>query len=287
MILVDDLSIVESMVAEVEEQAVKLRQESMTEGILPADFPLPYVTWPDLLDTLQDRSFIELGHSTSLEAEEAEDSLSSCFSHDERFGGRLKPFVEYLTSVVERGEQAIIVSRQASRLEELWIEADHREAEFENLQFIEASVSEGFVLQSGTTSPTHLLTDSEVFGWERPQPRTRQTTGCRNARNLFTRICRSATTSFTSIMASGVLSGWSSGELDGHEREFLAVEYESGGQLYVPVHQADRLTRYVGAEGAVPALDRLGGQEWHEKKGRVKEAVLEGRAGDARPVRAA
>ena len=64
-------------------------------------------------------------------------------------------------------------------------------------------------------------------------------------------------------------------ELDGHVREFLAVEYDGGGQLYVPVHQADRLTRYVGAEGAVPALDRLGGQEWQDKKGRVKQAVLE------------
>jgi len=63
--------------------------------------------------------------------------------------------------------------------------------------------------------------------------------------------------------------------MEGHDREFLAVEYEDGGQLYVPVHQADRLTRYVGAEGAEPTLDRLGGQEWHEKKGRVKEAVLE------------
>jgi transcription-repair coupling factor (superfamily II helicase) len=64
-------------------------------------------------------------------------------------------------------------------------------------------------------------------------------------------------------------------ELDSHNREFLAVEYDGGGQLYVPVHQADRLTRYVGAEGVEPALDRLGGQEWHEKKVRVKEAVLE------------
>ncbi len=64
-------------------------------------------------------------------------------------------------------------------------------------------------------------------------------------------------------------------ELDRHDREFLAVEYDGGGQLYVPVHQADRLTRYVGAEGVEPALDRLGGQEWHEKKVRVKEAVLE------------
>jgi transcription-repair coupling factor (superfamily II helicase) len=64
-------------------------------------------------------------------------------------------------------------------------------------------------------------------------------------------------------------------ELDGLVREFLAVEYENGGQLYVPVHQADRLTRYIGAEGSMPGLDRLGGQEWHEKKSRVKQAVLE------------
>src|SRR5574339_758477 len=59
LVLVDDLSIVEGMVAEVEEQAVKLRQESVTEGILPADFPLPYVTWPELIDNLHDRSFVE------------------------------------------------------------------------------------------------------------------------------------------------------------------------------------------------------------------------------------
>src|SRR5690349_14631125 len=60
LVLVDDLSIVESMVAEVEEQAVKFRQESIAEGILYADFSMPYVTWPDLLDNLHTRSFVEL-----------------------------------------------------------------------------------------------------------------------------------------------------------------------------------------------------------------------------------
>src|ERR1043165_4313803 len=53
LILVDDLSVVESMVAEIEEQAVKLRQDSFTEGTLAPDFPLPYVTWPELLDGLR------------------------------------------------------------------------------------------------------------------------------------------------------------------------------------------------------------------------------------------
>ncbi len=274
LILVDDLSVVESMVAEIEEQAVKLRQDSIAEGTLSPDFPLPYVTWPELLDSLQDRSFIELGHSTSLETEESEDTLSACFSHDERFGGRLKPFVEYLASIVERGEEAIIVSRQAPRLEELWTEADHRESESENPQFIEASISEGFVLKTSSRISAHLITDSEVFGWERPQPRTRQRPVAETPESVYADL---QVGDYVVHIDHGVgrFGGLVERELDGHLREFLAVEYEGGGQLYVPVHQADRLTRYVGAEGAVPALDRLGGQEWHEKKGRVKQAVLE------------
>ena len=41
LIVVDDLSLVEAMANEVEEQAVKFRQESIEEGTLAADFPLP------------------------------------------------------------------------------------------------------------------------------------------------------------------------------------------------------------------------------------------------------
>jgi transcription-repair coupling factor (superfamily II helicase) len=71
----------------------------------------------------------------------------------------------------------------------------------------------------------------------------------------------------------GRFAGLVQRQLEGHEREFLAVEYEDGDTLYVPVHQADRLTRYVGADGGSPSLDRLGSQAWSEKRGRVKEAV--------------
>ena len=272
LVLVDDLSVVESMVAEVEEQAVKFRQDSITEGILPADFPLPYITWPELLDNLHNRTFLELGHSTAADAADTEEILSSCFTHDERFGGRLKPFIAYLTSIVERGEQAIVISRQASRLQELWLESSENEPEAENPQFIEASVSEGFVLQCKPI--VHLISDSEVFGWERPQPRTRQRPVAETPESVYADL---QVGDYIVHIDHGVgrFGGLVQRELDGHTREFLAVEYEGGGQLYVPIHQADRLTRYVGAEGAVPALDRLGGQEWHEKKGRVKQAVLE------------
>jgi transcription-repair coupling factor (superfamily II helicase) len=276
IVLIDDLSVVESMSAEVEEQAIKFRQESIAEGILSPDFPLPYIPWSELHDSLQDHASLEFGYSTRAERNDTEvealgeGDFASGFGHDERFGGRLKPFVEYLTSVVERGEQVIVVSRQSSRLQELWLETDHAESDAENPQFIEASLSEGFTIQSAL----HLITDSEVFGWERPQPRTRQRPVAETPESVYSDL---QADDYVVHIDHGVgrFVGLVQRELDHHLREFLAIEYDGGGQLYVPVHQADRLTRYVGAEGAVPALDRLGGQEWQEKKGRVKAAVLE------------
>ena len=67
LILIDDLSTVEGMVAEVEEQAVRFRKESIEEEILSSDFPLPYITWVELLDILHSRSFLEFGYSTRAE----------------------------------------------------------------------------------------------------------------------------------------------------------------------------------------------------------------------------
>ena len=281
VVLIDDLSVVESMAAEVEEQAVKFRQESIKEETLSDDFPLPYIPWSELHDSLQDHASLEFGYSTVEEPPSptgrggrGEGDLSSCFGHDERFGGRLKPFVEYLTSIVERGERVILVSRQSPRLHELWLESDRREVEVENPIFIEASLSEGFTLLPQTPASVHLITDSEIFGWERPQPRTRQRPIAETPESLYSDLQAG---DYVVHIDHGIgrFAGLVTREMDQHIREFLTVEYDGGGQLYVPVHQADRLTRYVGAEGAIPALDRLGGQEWHEKKGRVKAAVLE------------
>ena len=302
IILIDDMSVVESMAEEVEAQAVKFRQESIAEETLASDFPLPYIPWSELYDEMGERSTLELGFSTMEESpspreaspqgtsgrgDRGEGGLASCFGHDERFGGRLKPFVEYLGSLVQRGERVFVVSRQAKRLEELWFEANEAEAESEALTFIESSLSEGFVLQSQVSNPStssgqvpqipnslHLITDSEVFGWERPQPRTRQRPVAETPESIYADL---QVGDYVVHIDHGIgrFAGLVTREMDHHVREFLTVEYDGGGQIYVPVHQADRLTRYLGAEGAVPSLDRLGGQEWHEKKRRVKQAVIE------------
>ena len=266
LVLIDDLSVVESMVAEVEEQAVKLRQESIDEGLLSSDFPIPYITWPELLDDFHGHTMLELGRSTALEGTGGE-PFSSAFVIGQRFGGRLKPFVEHASDLVSKNGTVLIVSRQSKRLQDLWKESNQPTGD--NPQFIEASLSEGFIVGN-----INLITDSEIFGWERPQPRTKHREVAETPETVYSDL---KVGDYVVHIDHGVgrFVGLVQRELDSHNREFLAVEYDGGGQLYVPVHQADRLTRFVGAEGVEPALDRLGGQEWHEKKVRVKEAVLE------------
>jgi len=279
IVLIDDLSIMEGMAEEVEAQAVKFRHESIAEEILSADFPLPYIPWSELHDSLHEHTSLELGYSTYVERSDSEagvedESLAACFGHDERFGGRLKSFVEYLASIVERGEQVIIISRQSPRLQELWLEHNAVLGLPSGVEFVEASISEGFTLKDKSIVASHLISDSEIFGWERPQPRIRQRPVAETPESVYSDL---QTGDYVVHIDHGVgrFGGLVQRELDGLVRDFLALEYDGGGQLYVPVHQADRLTRYIGAEGAVPALDRLGGQEWQEKKSRVKAAVLE------------
>jgi transcription-repair coupling factor (superfamily II helicase) len=140
LVLVDDLSMVESMVSEVEEQAVKFRQECIDEGILPVDFPVPYISWSELFDSMQSQRWIELGHSTELEVASSS-TLAVLFEHGQRFGGHLKSFIEYLTKLLDSQAQVIIVSRQSERLRELWEESSPANTINENPQFFEASLT--------------------------------------------------------------------------------------------------------------------------------------------------
>ena len=278
LICVDDFSLSEAMVLEVEEQAVRFRQESISEGTLAPNFPIPYLPWSELVDSLQSHPWIELGFG---ESERQQYPIREIFGHDQRFGGRLKPFMEYITLLANQGDQLIIVSRQRERLEELWKDAirgsdnpiDMQQDRGERVQFVEASLSEGWILGLETNNPLHLITDSEIFGWERPVSRsTRHKTAAETPESAFADL---AAGDYVVHVDNGIgkFIGLVRRILEKNEREFLVVEYDGGDQLFVPVFQADRLTRYIGPDGGLPSLTRLGTQEWVNAKAGVKEAV--------------
>ena len=274
LVLVDDFSLLESTVSEIEEQAVKLRAESIAEGTLAESFPVPYLSWSELNDDLNGRFCLELGRSTAERSASlfgsaaGEENLTDQFGHLERFGGRLKPFTDYLAKIVNEDKTVIVVSRQSSRLEELWIE-HNPQSTFANPQFVEGSLSAGWNL-----GRSYLITDSEIFGWERPQPRQRPRPGAETPEAAYADLHPGDWIIHVDY-GLGKYIGLVQRTLEGLEREFLCVEYKNGDQVYVPIHQADRLTRYIGPDGSPPTPGNLGTQEWPETKRKVREAVQE------------
>ena len=71
----------------------------------------------------------------------------------------------------------------------------------------------------------------------------------------------------------GKFSGLVERTLDGLRREYLLIEYLEGDQLYVPIHHADRISRYVGVHAGSPAPNRLGTKQWERAKSKARQAV--------------
>ena len=278
-VMVDDLSMLESLVADYEEAAIKLRQESIDEGILSDEFPIPYVTWTEIADDLNSGYCLELGRSSQsigLSEDKLEDldSISTNFSPGERFAGRLKPFIAHIDSLINANARVVIVSRQAGRLEELWYENPDHSTTGNKPEFIEFSLSGGWKLRAQNQEDVHILTDSEIFGWERPQARKKPQISAETPETQYADLSPGDWVVHVDY-GIGRFAGLVERTLDGLEREFLSVEYKNGDQVFVPIHQADRITRYLGASGGIPAVGQLGTQEWQETKRRVKQAVEE------------
>ena len=53
----------------------------------------------------------------------------------------------------------------------------------------------------------------------------------------------------------------------------MKISYADGGNLYILATQLDQIQKYASADAKKPKLNKLGGQEWHRTKSKVKTAV--------------
>lgn len=269
LILVDSLSNIQSFGEEVEEQALKNRSEAVREGIIPGDFPVPYVSWSEVIEMISNRRWMEMVRPFGEEV----DSLGSKFSPGKRFAGQIKNFMNHLEVCCREGDKTVIITRQLSRLKEIWQEQERDCGGDGKLSFVEATLGEGWDLELDNGETLHCITDGEIFGWERPQPRARIKARYASPESDFADLKVGDWVVHVDY-GIGRFSGLVNRYLDGTEKEFLLVEYENGDQIYVPIHQADRISRYIGT-GGEPQPSRLGGHEWNQTKQNVREAVIQ------------
>jgi transcription-repair coupling factor (superfamily II helicase) len=274
LIALDGQEFLAAAVTDIEEESLSRREEAVQAGEIPADFPVPFLTWSEIEDGFGRRPVVELGYTGAPELP----PLAALFQPGQRFAGKLRDFITYLTELEERDEAWSIVSRQSSRLQELWqqqrlIVDEAGQAESAD-RFIDGTLAGGWTLAAPHQPRYHLLTDGEIFGWSRPQPRRR-----------YRPTAEAPESSYADLEPGdwvvhvdhgiGKYLGLVQRTQDGVSQEYLCLEYAEKDQLFVPIHNADRLTRYVGADGHTPSISRLGGASWNTTKQKVREAVQE------------
>lgn len=60
---------------------------------------------------------------------------------------------------------------------------------------------------------------------------------------------------------------------DGRERDYINIDYDGGGKLFIPVEQLSLIGKYSSKDARPPKLHKLGGEQWTKTRARVKSNV--------------
>lgn len=62
-------------------------------------------------------------------------------------------------------------------------------------------------------------------------------------------------------------------ENNGRQQEAIRLIYQNNDILYVSIHSLHRISKYVGKEGTIPGLNKLGSNAWNKLKSKTKQRV--------------
>ncbi|MGA2111277.1 MAG: transcription-repair coupling factor [Anaerolineales bacterium] len=285
IVLAEDYEELEATAGDLEEQTLQLRAEALDQGEIHAEDPAAALSWDHLQESLELHRLVELGRQA---ADADLVPLGEAFAPGPRFGGQIGPLIDHLERAHRARSRTLVVSRQAARLVEIWGDRGNVVPPASEVLtqmpaegaavFIQGALQEGFVLQcpagGGPARALEILTDGEIFGWARPEPRRRIRVGATPPEAEYADLNAGDYVVHVEY-GIGRFDGLVHRTVEDSLREYLQVEFAGGDQVYVPVHQADRLTRYVGADDRPPTLSRLGSADWATAREKARKAVEE------------
>jgi transcription-repair coupling factor (superfamily II helicase) len=285
--IVDDWDALMANVEDVDQHAQALQADLVKAGELPSNLAakqVPYFAWEDLRELLLSRRPLVLAGEGG-PYRPVPQPIGRAFTYAERYGGQLKRVLDGCQEMRAAGQHVVLVTRQARRISELLAERNITAVPVQelttpplprSLTLVQGTLVEGWVLRrTDDEGPLlHLLTDAEVFGWARPAPRRAAHTRPVAPEAFFADV---EPGSYVVHVEHGIglFQGLVKMRFGYGEREYLLVDYAADDKLYVPVYQADRLSRYVGVSDHPPIINRLGTAEWGRVKEKAQKAVEE------------
>jgi len=285
LLILESWSDIEATVQSLEFQAEEVRADLEARRELPPGSLPPYLKWEELREQILSHRRLLLDYASPGE------SIQFPFTPNVRYGGQVRKIIDELKRLRDENARVVVVSRQVERLSELLREREFfikpreqldKVPEQGHLILIKGAIAEGWKLAVNSEQSTVegslftdyclLLTDAELFGWSRPKPRRAAQAQKASPEAFFADLAVGDHVVHVDH-GIGIFRGLERIALNGPEREYLLLEYANKDKLFVPVHQIDRLGRYVGPDGHAPVLHRLGTAEWAQVKERTRKAV--------------
>lgn len=233
-------------------------EKQIEELINPRNKELSKLIVEKLSRWIQNQSFLNLKTTWS------EGCLHWPFKAPPNFAYHFRDFIHKAETELTAGKKFCIFTRQASRLREVL--AEHH---LSSIEVIPKPLTQGFILPSRSF---HVYTDYELFG---------RVIGL----SVHRRNIPSAPIALEELQEGDIVVHSRHGialyqglvpiSVEGKMEDYLALSFSGNDKLYVPLEDIVQVERYLGSQGRVPQLSKLGGAEWRNAKKRARQAAKE------------
>ena len=196
----------------------------------------------------------------------------------------LLPLSDWINDKKQTGYCTILVcstKSQADRLSKLLLPYSIDPYLMENFNDIRHNNKKGAVyicighVSSGFVWPVEslaIITEDEIFVAKRRRKKKRK-------QHIQTRLLEVVDLKQNDLVVHsghgiGKYEGLVKLHINGVANDFLLVVYQDSDRLYLPVDRMNMISKYMGVEGVLPVLDKMGGKSWDLIKKKVKKSVV-------------
>ncbi|MFO7714201.1 transcription-repair coupling factor [Desulfosarcina sp.] len=252
----------------------------------PADL---FLSWTEISAELARRESISLaplavtgsGDRLTLDADVADNSnLALAMDLSRKSDRPAAPLVQWVELQRDAGHTMVMVcetERQAARLssilaghgvETLTGQPFARKLPAGQVVICLGSLSAGFAWRADGLS---VVTETEIFG-----PRVRRPG--RGKKAVRTELLAFSDLKQGDLVVHdehgiGQYEGLVKLTLEGMVNDYLLIVYRDDDRLYLPVDRMGLIQKYMGVEGMMPALDKMGGRSWERAKEKVRQSA--------------
>lgn len=144
---------------------------------------------------------------------------------------------------------------------------DKKTLESNMIYLAEGEIRNGFELPYAKLV---ILAERDIYGMQKRRLRHKAVKG--QEINVFTDL-KVGDYVVHEVHGIGRYDGIKTIEIDGVHKDYLQIHYAGKDILYVPTDQLNLIQRYIGNEGDIPKLQKMGGADWQKARKKAQKSI--------------